>query len=117
MSELYAIHAFDDMYGGLHGIESYSVIEAESLKEAEEYAFECSCDIIEDYVIHEFYNDAENEGIEDEEELQEYIDECIQEDIAYEVYKVKETTESLEELDDKINQDPEDFIEKYCISL
>ena len=117
MSELYAIHAFENMYEGLHGIESYSVIEAESLKEAEEYAFDCSCDVIEDYIINEFYDDAEYEDIEDEEELQEYIDECIQEDIAYEVYKVKETTESLEELDDKINRDPEDFIEKYCIPL
>lgn len=115
MSNLYVIHAFDDMYGGLHGIESYSVIEAESLQEAEEYAFECSCDIIDNYVTNKFYEEAAEEGIEDEEELQEYVDNCIQEDIAYTVSMItKETTESLEELNDKINQDPEGFIEEYC---
>ena len=114
----YAIYAYEDIYGGLHGIHELAVVEVGSKKNAEEIANEMAISVIDSYggVTESFEDEAYNEGYEpDTEEWQDYIDECYRDDISYEIYKVtKETNESLEELDNKFNNDPEGFLEEYC---
>lgn len=121
MSNLYAVHAFEQIFAGLHGIESYSVIEAINEEEAEEYAREESYDIITSYP--DVYNDLENYVREsfdfndkevDYEDFDNELEEAYKEDIDYEIFLLKETSESLEALDRKYQKDPEGFIEKYA---
>ena len=63
---LYAIHAYEGIYGGLHGIESFAVIEAETTEEAEHYGLEMSYEVIDDYscIMEDFEQDAEFNGYE-----------------------------------------------------
>ena len=113
-----AIHAYDQTYGGLHGIEDYGVITVDSIEDAEEYGLEMSYDVINSYsfIYEEFADSAESDGIErDSEEWDEYIDECIQKDIAYNIYLItKETNKSNEELTLEFYNDREKFIKTYC---
>lgn len=113
-----AIHAYDQTYGGLHGIEDYGVITVDSIEEAEEYGSEMSYDVINSYsdIYEEFEDSAESDGIErDSEEWNDYIDECVQEDIAYNIYLItKETDKSNEELALEFYNDKEEFIKTYC---
>lgn len=113
-----AIHAYDQMYGGLHGIEDYGVITVDSIEEAEEYGLEMSYDVINSYsdIYKEFEDSAEADEIErDSDEWNDYIDECIQEDIAYSIYLItEETDKSNEELTLEFYNDKEEFIRTYC---
>ena len=118
MSKLFAIKAYDQIYGGLQGMIKKEVIEATSLEEAENYGKECSIDVINDWeeILENFENNALFDDIEeDSEEWDEYINSCINEDIAYEVYEItEETNESLENLNEKFYSDEEYFLKKYC---
>ena len=107
MGNIYAIHAFEQEFGGLHGIESYAVIEAINDEEAIMIAEEMSREVIEDYSNYlDFMTDEANS----EEELEE----IIEEDIDGIVYKLMEDTNaSLEELDEEYNNDPDEFLKKY----
>ena len=121
MSQLYAIHAFENAFGGLHGIEDYAVIEAQDEKEVYNIATEMSSQVIDEFegTIMEaegWEEDAINEGLEENtDEFWDYIDELRSEDIAYSIYKLRETNESLESLNEQILSDPEEFLEKYAI--
>ena len=114
---LYAIHAYENIYGGLHGIEEYEVIEAETLKEADEYAYDLSCEVINSYadVMDNIIEDAESYDYETDEEYDEFIEEAINEDIAFEIHPISiETNKSLEELTNEYFNNPDDFIKEYC---
>ena len=105
---LYAIYAYEETFGGLHGINSYAVIEASSQDEAEIVAAEMSRDIIDSY---EYMLNLYDEEEDDEED---YID-AVEENIAYEVYPfITETTKSLDELNDEFQKNPNEILEKYC---
>ena len=41
----YAIYAYENMYGGLHGINDYAVVEADSYEMAEKFAAELETQI------------------------------------------------------------------------
>ena len=106
MENLYAIHAYEGFFQGLHGIEQWSVTEASNDEEACEIAHEISEEVIEDYM----YAIPELSDIEDDEELSE----AIEEDIDYTVYKLTlPTNASLDELNDYIDNDPEEFLKQY----
>lgn len=119
MSKLYAIEAREGWFDGLHGVVSHYVGEYASYEEACEDAMESSYEVMDDYRICEqagWDEAALDEGFEeDTDEYEEYINDCRSENIAYSVWEIKETTESLDALNDKFYNDPEGFIEEYCI--
>ena len=117
---LVAIHAFENIYQGLHGIEDYVVVEVADEKDAIETALNMSYEVIDSYgdIYSDFYSDAEFEGLEEgTDEWEEYIEAARAEDTAFDIFLVKETTKTLEELNNMIYHDPEGFIEEYCTNM
>lgn len=120
MSKLYAISAFEDWLGGLHGVKEDFVVECEDEDEADEIAANKSHELISSFgIIDEagWEDEAEAEGIEREsDEFYDYIEECEFNDVAFMVKKItKETTKSIDALNDEISQMGfEDFCLEYC---
>lgn len=105
MSKLYAINAYEQMYYGLHGIQSLVITEAENEDTVIDIAQDLSRQIIEDFVLDELidnYNDIEEE-------------EAISEDIAWDAWELKETNIPIDKLESDFIEDPASFIEKYAI--
>lgn len=96
-----AIHAYEGIYCGLHGIEDFLVTEVENLKVAENIALGLANDVIEDYS----YN-FEEEDLEDP-------------DLLWEIYEVTDTKgKTVNELDGEYWNDPETFIRDYgCVQV
>lgn len=107
---VYVIHAFDEIFGGLHGMEEWSMEECQNEKEAIETAIEMSCDVIDSYsditeILHERAEDLLSYDIEEgrinsefqrEQAFNSYYEDCIREDISYYVVKL-DSSHSLEE--------------------
>lgn len=126
---LYAVIACEQMYGGMHGMVSYFVVEGTE-KDAEEAAIEESYEIMEEYssIMEDLEAAAREEIGFDEDQYEEgegsatwddeysrALDEQMTENLQYEIYPiVKKTYLSIEQLDNLFNRDPEDFIRKYC---
>lgn len=129
---LYAVIAYEQMYGGLHGMISYFVAEG-TREEVEEMAIEESYSIMEEYSdIMDDLEEAAKEEVgfesdqyedyEEEEGSAEYddeysraLDEQMAENVQYEIYPiVKETNYSIEHLNELFNRNHESFIRKYC---
>lgn len=115
---LFAIHAYEQMYGGLHGMETYLITDAASEKEAERIAVQESYEIMDSYSdIYESFEDAaESEELEPySDEWDDYISECRDDNVDYEIYTITNiTNESVEELEEKFYNEPKTFIKKYC---
>ena len=103
MDNIYAIHAYESYFQGLHGVESFEVIEARSDKEAEQYAYEMAQNVVDDYSYI-----WESDYDEDED--------CFEEEGGeFEIYKlIEETNASLEELNEEWDNDPKGFLNKYA---
>ena len=112
----YAIYAFDNAYGGLHGYESYAIVDCKDQEEAELTAAEMSREVINDFgLIDDEMEEYVNSEDYDEEESYDYEDELIEEDIAYQIYEIVKTDNlSDEDLENKFYNDKEDFIKNYC---
>lgn len=128
---LYAVIAYEQMYGGLHGMVSYFVAEGTE-EEVEEMAIDESYAIMEEYssIMDDLEAAAAEEVGWDEDELDEYmedatsgaddeytraLDEQMAENLQYEIYPiVKETNLSIEQLDNLFNRNPEEFVREYC---
>ena len=118
---LYLIHAADQIYTGLHGLEDWFITDCVSEDVAWEEAEEASLDIINSYSgIKETLDDDIESWRDDnmsEDDLEELIYDIYHEDILAEVWKINEESIkglSLHELDILLDRDPEEFIEKYC---
>lgn len=120
----YAIYAAEQLYGGEHGMCSYLVVEALNDKEAQDWAIQESFDIIDSYEcirrdlkedVSYYYNEDENP-----EKFEEALEERIQDDLEWAVWKINEEkakeydTQTLSEM---IYNNPDDFIEEYCINI
>ena len=101
----YFIYAYDVMYNGLHGMYDYCFDEC-TLESAEAYGYEMSYSVIESY--SDIYESLYDEDASDEE-----MNEAIQEDIAYEIWELRDDAPSFEELE-AMNLDPNSYIEEYC---
>lgn len=101
----YFIYAYDAQYGGLHGMYSYCFEEC-SLEDAELLGREMSYDVINSYAS--IYG-----RLIDEEMSEEEIEETYEEDIAYEVWELRDDAPSFLELE-AMNLDPNSYIEEYC---
>lgn len=112
-----AIHAFENQYEGLHGIESFCIVEVDNISQVEELAAEESRSIIESYesFLDDFVEQAESEGLEENtDEYSQYIEECIQENIAYRIWEVIKPYGSLKQMEEDFYNDQYDFVTKYC---
>lgn len=107
------IYACEDFYEGLHGVNTYGVVEVDNLKEINDYGREWSEEIIDSYNCIENYCD-DYEDIDSED----YYDICI-EHLMWSAWKIRDdVTESTSDLDAiaaKIGD--EAFVEEYCEEL
>ena len=112
----YAIYAYDNTYGGLHGYESYAIVDCGDQKEAEMTGAEMSREVINDFgLIDDEIEAYINSEDYDEEESYDYEDELIEEDITYDIYEVIDTKGlSNEDLESEFYNDKEEFIKNYC---
>lgn len=115
----YAIYAYEQTFGGLHGMSEVAVITAESREEAEEIAEDMSYEVIDCYSdIREImeqdcadYADPET----DPELYQTLLDEARSEDVAFEIYEITvESDKDDDALTLEMARDREEFIERYC---
>ena len=117
---LFIIHAYENIYGGLHGIEDFAIIEAEDEKIVQEYGYDLSCEVIDGYsdIRKSFEEDAEAEGIEEgTDEWESYIEDLIDDDVCFDYWQIKETDKTTEELDTLVfNIGLKDFVNKYCVN-
>lgn len=126
---LYLYYAADQMYQGLHGMESFGIIDKPDLESALEEARAASREIITNYnnIIEELEQNAwENVDIESyaadgetvpEEAYKQALEDAIYEDMYYQVWKIKPLMAqeiSYEELEELVREDFETFTEDYC---
>ena len=123
----YVIHAYEQSYGGLHDIENWCAVECENLSQAEQEATDMSISVMESYsFIQEdldqracFYAGCDMiDAYESEEENEDFIkarEDAVNENIAYEIWEVKENSEfSILEINRMLADDPRGFVEEYC---
>lgn len=117
----WVIIAFDQSYGGLHGMCTKAIFEGTE-KEAEEYAEELSIEIIQDYsdiydtIENDIQDYLETESIDPySNEADEIRNEFYNDDIAYELYELDETLINcgIGELEEEFYNDEDAFLAKY----
>jgi len=123
---IWVIRAYDNFYGGLHGMESYEIFEGTE-KEANECGVEMSYEVIESYM--DIYNSLEDdireyceeEGFdydENGEEVENIREEVYREDTVWDIHKLdkaKLPTLDFNELENMFYNNPDEFLEKYAI--
>lgn len=118
---LYVIHAFEGIFGGYHGIEDWSIWFCDNEEEAISIARENSMEVINSYgcVYEELECDIE-EWIDEtmsEEDIALLREDVYEEDIDYNIWKIDSDMVKeydINTLERWLNDNPEDFIEKYC---
>lgn len=126
---LYLYYAADQMYQGLHGMESFGIIDEPDLESAFETARTASREIITDYdiIIDELKQEvwesidaesyvADGETVPEETYAQ-ALEDAIYEDMHYQVWRIKPLMAqgmSYEELEELVREDFETFTEDYC---
>ena len=123
---LYVYRAYEDKFRGLNDMDCISIVEADNLDDANEYAREASFRLIQDsdIIYNSLYSEAEDKyeqifGVRfnDEPEMQEnfanILQKIIEADILYEVYELNEDMTffySIEEMLEEAKEDFEDFV-------
>lgn len=131
--KVYAYYAADEAFGGAHGIETYGLMEADSVEEVKEIARDKSIDIIESYscisdtLLAEAWAAADREdsyeewdGMDLPDNVEENYAELVREDIYYEVWEVKaEVVEAMpfDDLNELVDEDFFNFVFKYCTEV
>ena len=99
------IYASMSSYEGLHGIESSCVCDVRSIDEADEIGHEMSMEVFEDFINAEEYIDENGEVDYD----------LVNEELCWEIWKIKDDFTNVEDLDEiSYNLGRDSFIEKYC---
>lgn len=114
-----AIHAFENVYGGLHGIENHRIIEVDIFQQAESIAMDDSRDVMDTYeIVEEFQSEAEDEGLDPRsEEFDTYVDECINDNVGYEIWEVVDRYDTLEVMEQDFYNDRDEFVKEHCREL
>ena len=119
----YVIHAYEQSYGGLHGIDTTLVIETDNYLDAIDEACCASRGVMSSYAFIEenlreqacFYCGVE-EYDEENEDLERAYEDAVEESIAYSIWVVKEECPyTVREIDQMIADDLEGFVEEFCI--
>lgn len=96
---LWLIHAYEGIYGGLHGIETALIVDCSTRKDAEEIAIDESYDVMDSY--SHMFEDLDEEDRE--------------ENIAFDVFQIREDCAlSTKELDELVASDWEEVRDEYC---
>lgn len=103
------VHAYEDFYCGLHGVEDMRVVDVNDMKEADEWGREMSYEVIESYGMDEHYFDEDM----DEEEMD------YGEHTCWEAFRIKDEfvglgERELERLASRVHG-ASSFIDKYCV--
>lgn len=114
------IMAYENIYGGLHGMYTFRVTDVESLDEADDYGREMSYDVIESYgsIMETLEDEIDPDIEENSEEWEGELDILIRQDTAWEVYIIDEEKAhgvSNDVLEMAFSGDVEDFIRDYCV--
>lgn len=112
-----AIWAFENTYGGLHGIENHRIVEVEDVKVAEEWAADDSREVMESYgdIISDFRVEAEAEGLDDgSDEFEAYVDECINDNIGYQIWEVVDRYATIEQMQEDFYNSTDEFVKEHC---
>ena len=128
---VYVIHAYDEIFGGLHGMEMWSLDEWLNDSEALSIAKDMSCDVIDSYsditdILRERAEDCLSYDIEEgriiseqqkETAFNNYYEECVVEDMAYEIVKLDAsyTIDQYNEMLDSGEYDYEDLVEEFGV--
>ena len=89
------IFAYEDSYGGLHGIYDADVVEVQDMEEADEYGYEMALGVVESY-----------DCFDDEED--------IEQELEWRIYKIKEGISAEEARAAVCSHNEEGFVAKYC---
>ena len=89
------IFAYEDSYGGLHGIYDADVVEVQDIEEANEYGYEMALGVVESY---DCFDD----------------DEDIEQELEWRIYKIKEGISADEARAAAYLHDKEGFVAEYC---
>ena len=114
---MYVIRAYEQMYSGLHGIETWCVVEASSLQQVEEDAIGLSYEVMDSYGFIE--GELESiatfhcENPEDVDEFEECLEEARAENVGYSIWEVIEE-DSLKNIDKILAEDPEGYVSEKC---
>lgn len=113
------IMAYDNIYGGLHGMYTFRVVDVDSPEEADELGEEMSYDIIQGYgsIMESLENDIDPDLEEDSPEWEEELDDLISQDAAWEVYEIDEDKArdvSYQVLEMAFSGDKDEFVKNYC---
>ena len=124
---LFAIHAYETMYYGLHGVEDYAIVECKNEKEAAEIACQMSRDLIHSYRETEENIDQEAafilgyeydemlEMLAADEEIDGYSEACNEAENEMICFKLYELDENCGMSIDYLNSlDFFEVIDKYC---
>ena len=122
----WAIKAYDDIYGGLHGMQDINIL-CGTEDEAREVASDMAFDVIDSYYdIRDALEEkveriCELEGIDlaDESEVDKIRGEVYDQDAQWEIYELDRTklpTVNTVKLRDMFYNNPDEFLEKYAIN-
>ena len=122
----WAIKAYDDIYGGLHGMQDINIL-CGTEDEAREVASDMAFDVVDSYYdIRDALEEkveriCELEGIDlaDESEVDEVREEVYDQDAQWEIYELDRTklpTVNTVKLRDMFYNNPDEFLEKYAIN-
>lgn len=118
----YVIHAYEQSYGALHGIETCLAIEADEYSDVVDMACEASREVMGSYHFIEealreqacFYCGVD-EYDEEDEDLERAYEDAVEENIDYSIWRVNEDCPySRDEIDQMIANDLDGFVEEFC---
>lgn len=118
----YAIYAYDKIYNGTSRMYTRMVIETENYLDAIDIAEHESLYIIDTHIeIHDELYDRAKSEYEDQEEkvltIEELYDLNRIDDVAYDIWYINESLAGEYTTNDlviKFNDDPNDFIDRFC---
>ena len=121
---IYLIYACEQSYGGLHGMYDWDIRECDSKQEAETLGEYMSHEVMETYscIMDSLYEQAneyiENDTIDENERndlFDEYLDDLIEENIAYKIYELDPSYSENYYRDLMESMDWEEIVERYSV--
>lgn len=118
----YVIHAYEQSYSALHGIDTCLAVEADDYSNVVDMACEASRDVMSSYSFIEealrkqacFYCGVD-EYDEEDDELERAYEEAVEENIDFSIWEVNEDCPyTRDEIDQMIADDLEGFVEEFC---
>lgn len=94
---IYLIYAYEETYGGEHGMNTWDICNVDSVREAEEIGQDMSIEVMESYssigedLLEEAREEAEFYGYEeDSSDFEDILDGLYKENMAYEIYRLSD---------------------------